>query len=86
MLLIVVFVVDLKDCLFLVINHSMADECYKIEVEDALIRGVAGCLYAFYLFFYFIVNVLLLGVVVGEDYGQGPTQIIYEVLFHPFRI
>ena len=84
--LIVVSVVDLKECLFLVINDSMADECYEIEVEDALIRGDAGCLYDIYLFFYFIVNVLLLGVVIGEDYGQWPIQIISEIVFHPFRI
>jgi hypothetical protein len=64
----------------------MADECYEIEVEYALIRGDAGCLYDIYLFFNFIVNVFLLGVVVSEDCGQGPLQLILEVIFYPFRI
>jgi hypothetical protein len=52
-----VFVVDQKDCFTLVINDSLADECYEIEVIDALIYGLAGCLHAFNLFFDIHMNV-----------------------------
>ena len=64
----------------------MADECYEIEVDDAIIRGLAGCLHVIYLIFDIFVNVFLLRGVVGEDYGQGPFQITPEVIFHPFRV
>ena len=57
MILVAVFVVDLKERLFLVINDSMADKCYEIEVIDALIRGLAGCLYDIYLIFDLFINV-----------------------------
>jgi hypothetical protein len=49
--------VDQKECLSLVINDSMAYECYEIEVKDALIRGLAGCLNILYLIFDIGVNV-----------------------------
>ena len=64
----------------------MADECYEVEVNDALIRGLAGILYVIYLFFDIDIKVYLLGGVVGKDCGQGPIQLIPEVILHPFRV
>ena len=41
----VVCVADLKECLFLVIDDTMADECDEIQVIETIIRCFAASFY-----------------------------------------
>ena len=82
-LFILVHVVDQEYSFSLVINYSVADDCDKIEVVDSLIRLLADLFHAIYVIFDIEVNIKLLAAIVGEDYWQGPVQLLNQVIFYP---
>jgi hypothetical protein len=60
----------------------MANECYEVQVVDALIRPLAGSLHDIYLRFNIGMNVKLLAAIIGEDCGIRPVQLIHQILLN----